>query len=152
MRMTYLTCPSRTSVQLQGWQRVLQEREHLFTWAKQRLQDFAQSHGERVLETPGNPISMAITVDHVLPPGSKESITMLGSMLFNRFASGVRVIGHGKTASVAGVQFQDYGAHCDDSLHEYLTVAAALGTTREDIDGFLAKLDGAIKSLKRRES
>ena len=44
-----------------------------------------------------------------------------------------------------------YGAHCDDYPHDYLTIAAALGTTRRDIDECLSRLGVALAEFRRRQ-
>lgn len=46
-----------------GWKQVLQDREYLFPILQQQLSDLAQQWGERVLFTPDNPISCAMTLD-----------------------------------------------------------------------------------------
>lgn len=45
-----------------GWRSVLAQREALYSYAQQRLQEFAEQHSERVLATPGNPISLALSL------------------------------------------------------------------------------------------
>ena len=47
---------------VQGWQRMLQQREELLLYARQRLAAFAEQHQLRLLHTPGNPISMAVAL------------------------------------------------------------------------------------------
>ena len=105
-----------------------------------------------MLDTPGNPISLVMTMSGVQGNKGSEGVTVVGSMLFNRCASGARVVGRGKSAAVAGYQFQGYGAHCDEYPHDYLTVAAALGTSQADITGFLDKFDQVLHQLKRRHA
>lgn len=46
-----------------GWCAALAAREDLFGYAQQRLGSFAARAGERLLHTPGNPISLALTLD-----------------------------------------------------------------------------------------
>lgn len=137
---------------VQGWARVLQEREELYTYARSALDAFAVQHGERLLNTPDNPISLAITLSGIEIDQHDEDATMVGSMLFSRFASGARVVARLKSASVAGYQFQGYGAHCDAYPHNYLTMAAALGTKKDDIMAFLNKLGAVLTILKRKAS
>ena len=45
-----------------GWRRMLQQREQLHSATARLLRQFAEQHGERVLETPGNPISLALSL------------------------------------------------------------------------------------------
>ncbi|PSC71504.1 O-phosphoseryl-tRNA selenium transferase [Micractinium conductrix] len=198
-----------------GWQRVLTQREALFIHTRRRLADFAAAHGERVLHTPGNPISLALTLDTLQqaeqqvapgeaaaggaaaaregdvaaaastaasaaaqPPsgqpgaagsgsgsgngssgsgsgnGSSSSLrpTFLGSMLFQRCVSGTRVVARGARQTVGGLCFRGYGAHCDAYPCDYLTVAAALGTSEADVDEFLRRLGTALGEFKRRSA
>lgn len=183
-----------------GWQQQLEAREKLYTYAVEKLTAFAEEQGERVLSTPANPISLALTLRSLSPttriqqsdtaadmpssgeistdgngiassisttkiPGTattttstagithnSKHVTFLGSMLFTRFASGARVIARGKTQTVAGIQFQGYGAHCNDYKEDYITVAAAIGTEESEIDEFLTRLRSCMNECRARNS
>lgn len=133
----------------------LQEREKLYLYCHDRLEAFAAAHSCRLLETPDNPISFALTLDSLAESGDETQlrglpITQLGSMLFHRCVSGTRVIGQGVQQEVAGVTFNGYGAHCDQYPHDYLTVAAALGTSQSDVDLFLVRLDTCFKHFRKQ--
>ncbi|KAK9831899.1 hypothetical protein WJX81_006837 [Elliptochloris bilobata] len=134
-----------------GWAAALAAREQLFWYAQEALDAFATRHGERLLRTPGNPISLALTLDtlgsQVPPP-----VAFLGSMLFKRCVSGTRVVARGKAAVVAGHSFVGYGAHCDAYPHDYLTFAAALGTTRADVDAFVRRLEQCFAEFRARRA
>ena len=80
---------------------------------------------------------------------SEQSLSMLGSMLFRRGISGTRVVAQGKVQSIAGHSFQGYGAHYDCYPHTSLTFAAALGTTRQDVDEFLKRLRLCLHEFRR---
>lgn len=69
-----------------------------------------------------------------------ETASVLGALLWQRHVSGVRVVCMGKRQSVGGVPFEGYGSSCDSYGHDYMTAAAALGGTREDVDRFVAKV------------
>lgn len=56
-----------------GWRAVLVQREALYAYAQQRLQQFAAQHGERVLATPGNPISLALSLSSFDAPAGREA-------------------------------------------------------------------------------
>ena len=45
-----------------GWRAKLDAREDAFEYMRERLRATAEAHGERLLETPGNPISMGVTL------------------------------------------------------------------------------------------
>jgi O-phospho-L-seryl-tRNASec:L-selenocysteinyl-tRNA synthase len=140
-----------------GWRRELQQREELQPLVLEALKTCAAEIGERVLVTLNNPISMAMTLDSLessvaTAGGGSGGATFLGSMLFARGASGARVIVPGKQQSVAGIQFQSYGASYDTYPHSYVTVAAAIGSTQKDIDEFLKRLRVCVDEFKRKQA
>ncbi|GLC64731.1 hypothetical protein PLESTF_000201300 [Pleodorina starrii] len=47
----------------QGWRKVLAEREAVVPYLRDRLHEVAVRQGERLLHTPSNPISLALTLD-----------------------------------------------------------------------------------------
>ena len=57
----------------------------LMTYFQDRLQQVAEQHGQRLLRTPNNPISMAITLDNIADPSKS-----VGASLFLRGVSGTR--------------------------------------------------------------
>lgn len=87
--------------------------------------------------------------DGVLRTSSAKPLSMLGAMLFKRGVSGTRVVAQGKVQSIAGHEFQGYGAHHDSYPHTYLTFAAALGTTKQDVDEFLRRLRLCLEEFRR---
>jgi O-phospho-L-seryl-tRNASec:L-selenocysteinyl-tRNA synthase len=62
------------------------------------------------------------------------------------------VLTSGKQQTVGGITFADYGCHISDYPHPYMTAAAALGTTREDVDVFVVRLLRAYKELRDKWS
>ncbi|GFR47964.1 hypothetical protein Agub_g9769, partial [Astrephomene gubernaculifera] len=229
----------------EGWRKVLAQREALVPYMRSRLQELAVRQGERLLYTPANPISMALTLDtlqaaaaaakakteaaaeaaaEVKSPALAEAegpasisesagaeadvatdasgkaergedgaagtaaagakhdgeaaeawgaapmqnaatkpaqsqpprparaaaapadVTFFGSMLFSRFVSGTRVVAPGKTQTVGGVSFHNYGSHTDTPYPStYVTAAAALGMTQADVDELVARLERCFK-------
>jgi O-phospho-L-seryl-tRNASec:L-selenocysteinyl-tRNA synthase len=139
-----------------------------------RLKRVAAEHGERVLETPGNPISIGVTLAGLAGTaegaggdgdgGARDDgdastrasdVSFFGSMLFSRAVSGTRVVAPGKTQVVGGVTFEGFGASHDAYPTPYFTAAAALGTTKRDADAFCERLgkcfaDHARKMRKKR--
>ena len=75
----------------------------------------AGAPGERVLDTPDNPISLAMTLSMLssADAGRDAAVTFLGSMLFARCVSGTRTVPRGKRQEVGGLVFEGYGAHHD---------------------------------------
>lgn len=136
----------------EGWDRVRREREDVFPHLRDRLAACAERNGERVLSTPGNPISLAMTLDTIQPaPGDARQVTLFGSMLFNRCVSGTRVVPRGAKAKEIGPHvFHNYGAHCNAPAHAYLTAAVALGTTVADVDLFIKRLDATMHEYRKK--
>lgn len=146
---------------------MLKDREVLFEYAKERVAQEMEEIGERLIVHPCNPISLAITLDGLQPVSEQtldsKTVTFLGSKLFTRleftilgsvglewfrFVSGTRVVARGKVQSVGGFTFVGYGAHNNGYPHDYLTFAAALGTTKEDIDRFIEKLKSIYAEIR----
>ncbi|KAI4808447.1 hypothetical protein KUCAC02_000506 [Chaenocephalus aceratus] len=66
-----------------------QKRKEIYLLLAQELKSLASAHGERLLHTPHNPISLAMSLDG-LQAESDGAVTQLGSMLFTRQVSGAR--------------------------------------------------------------
>jgi len=77
-------------------------------------------------------------------------ITQLGSMLFTRNISGARVVALGENKEIGGHHFTGFGSHHDQYPFPYLTLAAAIGMTRDDVDTLLKKLDKVIKQWQQK--
>ena len=96
---------------------LLKARKQNYSYLKEQLVKLATKHGERVLATPGNKISMACTLtalnEMVFKPNN-ISATFFGSYLFSRRVSGVRVCADsgGKLTKFAkDCEFLNYGTH-----------------------------------------
>lgn len=131
-----------------GWVAALAQREACFALLRDRLARLAELHGERLLATPHNPVSVAITLSTLRP----DSVGLLGSMLFTRAVSGTRAVPCGRAADVCGVAFAGFGQHHDSYTVPYLTAAAGLGITPHDVDAFCARLAAALAGVRRKES
>ncbi|EDV47913.2 O-phosphoseryl-tRNA(Sec) selenium transferase [Drosophila erecta] len=118
-----------------GFQLLIEQRSENFNYLRENLKKFAELHGEIVLDSKCNSISLAITLASIAGD-QMERITQLGSMLHMRGVSGARVIIPGQKKTIDGHEFVDFGSHCSDLKVPYLTVAAGIGITREEIDKF----------------
>jgi len=94
-------------------------------------------HNEKLMKTPNNPISLAISLNSF----RDGTPTMLGSMLFSRFVSGTRVGVPSTQKLVCGIMFDGYGTHIDSYPCPYLNVACAIGITKMDINTFIDRLE-----------
>ena len=50
---------------------------------------------------------------------------------------------------MSGQKFLNFGAHCDSYPCNYLTAAAAIGMTKNDVDLFITRLDQVLKKSKK---
>ncbi|CAL8385207.1 unnamed protein product [Arctogadus glacialis] len=108
-----------------GYKRLLAERKEMYSFLSQELGSLAAAHGERVLHTPHNPISLAMSLDGLRGDGDSKAVTQLGSMLFTRQVSGARVIPLGKEQTLAGHTFRGFMSHSEAYPVPYLNAAAA---------------------------
>lgn len=130
-----------------GYTALLDRRERVLADLRRRLQEAAAAWGERVLHTPNNPISLAVTLDTFARP------TYLGSMAFSRGVTGPRAVarGGGGAKEMAGARFDGWGAHAADYPHAYMTVAAAVGMTEEEAGTVVDRLGSAVADYRRQE-
>ncbi|KAL3216247.1 hypothetical protein MRX96_006436 [Rhipicephalus microplus] len=68
------------SLGMSGFLRLRDERRAMFKYLQESLSKVAEKHGQRVLKTPNNRISMAMTV----PAADADAVTGVGAMLFTR--------------------------------------------------------------------
>ena len=79
----------------------------------------------------------------------EKGVTYIGSMLFSRCCSGARIVSIGGEKKVQGIPFKSYGAHCDEYLFPYLTIACSIGASKNEIDSFMKRLDKALQEYKK---
>ncbi|XP_055849463.1 O-phosphoseryl-tRNA(Sec) selenium transferase [Episyrphus balteatus] len=108
-----------------------------FEYLHSRMTEFAYKHSESMFLTKGNPISMAMTLNTFR---SLDNLSKLGSMLYTRGISGVRVVTTLDVKSIDDHTFYGWGSHFSKSEVPYITVAAAIGITKSEIDVFMKKL------------
>lgn len=129
-----------------GYMKLVNVRKENFKYLKEKLEILALRHNEKVLVTKRNPISIAMTLKNYKSP------TMIGSMLFTRSISGVRVVVTSEEKTIDGYKFIGWGSHINPDLNSvaYLTAAASIGMERSEIDNFIEKLDKVLLE-KRNE-
>lgn len=80
----------------------------------------------------------------------KTNPTFLGSYLFARRVSGLRVVGESSAKTVSNLEFKNYGSHCEEYPNlPYFTVAAAIGMQTEEINKFMERLYKGVLGLKK---
>uniref|UniRef100_UPI00358EDA67 O-phosphoseryl-tRNA(Sec) selenium transferase-like n=1 Tax=Myxine glutinosa TaxID=7769 RepID=UPI00358EDA67 len=141
---------SLLSLGVSGWRSALQERKEMYNYLKAQLVEIAKKYGERVLHTPHNPVSLALSLSNLERILGTTEVMRLGSMLFTRHVSGARVISRGVESVVGGYKFEGFGAHSSHYPCAYLNAAASIGITRKDVDRFIMCLDHCLSSLTKR--
>ncbi|XP_039677734.1 O-phosphoseryl-tRNA(Sec) selenium transferase isoform X2 [Perca fluviatilis] len=131
-----------------GYKKLLSDRKEMYLFLAQELKSLASAHRERLLHTPHNPISLAMSLDG-LQADSDKAVTQLGSMLFTRQVSGARVIPLGKEQTISGHTFRGFMSHSEAYPCPYLNAASAVGITREDVTLCIKRLDKCLKTLKK---
>lgn len=122
---------------------LLKNRKIMYEKLHDVIVDLASEMGEKVLNVKHNDISMGITLNTLPNP------TEFGSQLFTRCVTGSRVVVPSNEKDVCGIHFKSYGSHIDDYPHTYMTVAAAIGITEEDISTFKRVFLKLIKHNKK---
>ncbi|CAH2299927.1 O-phosphoseryl-tRNA(Sec) selenium transferase [Pelobates cultripes] len=140
------------SLGVKGYQDLLKERKEIFSYLSNELKKLAKRYNERLLETPNNPISLALSL-RSLSDKSEATITQLGSMLFTRQVSGARVVPLGTSQTINGFAFKGFMSHCNNYPCAYLNAASAIGIKKIDVDLFIKRLDKCLKvCVKQKHS
>jgi O-phospho-L-seryl-tRNASec:L-selenocysteinyl-tRNA synthase len=131
-----------------GYMRLVQERKDLFVYLRQKLRNLSTRHNEKIFLTKRNPISIAMTLENF----DRNKVSMIGSMLFTRGVSGCRVISTTDNKSIDGTKLLGWGSHISHSNNiPYITAAAGLGITKNEVDNFIDKLDKVLLKVRNNE-
>ncbi|KAM9661155.1 O-phosphoseryl-tRNA(Sec) selenium transferase isoform 1-T1 [Morphnus guianensis] len=131
-----------------GYKQLLKERKEMFCYLSSELKKLADNHNERLLDTPHNPISLAMSLKN-LDENNDAAVTQLGSMLFTRQVSGARVVPCGSVQTVNNYTFKGFMSHANDYPCAYLNAASAIGIKKQDVDVFLKRLDKCLKTSRK---
>lgn len=120
----------------------LKERISVFNYFQSCIEKLSLEYPIKLLNTPDNDISIGILLENL-----ENNSTMIGSMMFHRLISGARVVdGSRKTqTSICGYEFKSFGSHIDEYA-PYLTVAAAIGMKKDEVDQFIKIFEKILKS------
>ncbi|XP_017781064.1 PREDICTED: O-phosphoseryl-tRNA(Sec) selenium transferase isoform X2 [Nicrophorus vespilloides] len=119
-----------------GYLKLVEERVEKFKLLSEKLREIAAGIGERLLESPQNPISMAMSMSK-LPA---DELRSYGAKLYIRSVSGTRVIDLMEHKIICGQEFKSWGSSTNDYDVPYMTAAAAIGVTDDDIDLFMKRM------------
>nr|XP_006138228.1 O-phosphoseryl-tRNA(Sec) selenium transferase [Pelodiscus sinensis] len=134
-----------------GYRQLLKERKEMFSYLSSQLKKLAEVYNERLLVTPHNPISLAMTLEN-LDKHSDMTVTQLGSMLFTRQVSGARVVPLGASQTVNNYTFKGFMSHTNNYPCAYLNAASAIGMKKQDVDLFLKRLEKCMKNFRKEKS
>lgn len=136
------------SMGISGYRRLLHERIQLRELLVSQLATFCEANQGRLLSSPRNTISLAITISSI--ENSPNQCSYLGSMLFRRNISGCRIVPiNDKVTTIAGYEFMNWGSHYSNFPASYLTVASAIGLSEKEIDIFMTRLDAAKRKFDK---
>lgn len=125
---------------LKGYQQLLAERKTNFEYLKEQLKEICEKNSKiSLIASKDNRISIAVALDM-----SDEETTLIGSKLFKRHVMGARTVPKRAVLNLEGLTFESWGNHTNDAMPGYLTVAAAIGMKREEVDLFIEKLNEAL--------
>ena len=153
-----------------GWLSLLARRTLLFDRLRTSLHDLAARHNERVLRTAdSNDISLALTVTLPLSAAqsSERCLSLLGSMLYRRGVSGMRVWqpnavspfptlpldgwgGHGWGVHMHSASSQSGSGSSGDCVRGYVSMACAIGMEQQEVDAVIQKLDDTMVRWKKK--
>lgn len=114
---------------VKGYEKLRDEQESNRRLLGERLQDLARKHGERVLDV-YNPIAAAVTLT------KKKNVRRVGGHLYNLRVMGPHVF-----------EATDFGVCCPKYEVPYVTMNAAIGCKKEDIEIAVQRLDEALSSI-----
>jgi O-phospho-L-seryl-tRNASec:L-selenocysteinyl-tRNA synthase len=144
------------SMGLNGYKRLLQERNDMLQTFPTQLETVARKYGERLLICPSNTISFGITLDTLARPQNVEEtddhyaksaardISSFGAMLFARCVSGTRVVPTAQKKIMSGEEFMGFGSSTNNYHSSYMTAACAIGVSKIEIDEFFVRLDKTL--------
>lgn len=95
-----------------GYSILLNQRKELFVQLREKIAEFADDHGERLLMTKSNLISVAMTMSRI----PTRSLTAVGSKLFVRGVTGARVC-------VPGAKQVRFCWNAGEALNTYISSA-----------------------------
>eukprot|EP01147_Barroeca_monosierra_P010887 gene10887-2962_t len=132
-----------------GYHLLMVQRKERMQYLRAGLEKIALAYNERLLDVRGNPISCGmslVSIEEKLATAGKD-VTFLGSLLFTRRVSGTRVISPRTQKEVAGIVFKGYGSHINEYPVPYLTCAAAIGLSQDEVDTFLHRLNAVLLKI-----
>ncbi|CAH1405480.1 unnamed protein product [Nezara viridula] len=133
-----------------GYRKMIMERKEMFKYLREEIGKVAAKHGEHLLETRNNPLSVAMTLTSLTAGGDSKRAAMLHTMLFMRDVSGAAIVTGCDHREIGPYTFDTWGTHNTSSQNPYISTACGVGMKKEDVDLFCFRLDLAINKLKNK--
>ncbi len=118
------------SLGIDGYEKLRESQERNRQLLEDGLRKIADSHGERLLDV-FNPIAVAMTLKN-------HDAKKVGGNLYTLRVTGPKVLAE-----------TDYGTCCSKYHSPYITVNAAIGSTKNDILSIINLLDETLRSTKK---
>jgi O-phospho-L-seryl-tRNASec:L-selenocysteinyl-tRNA synthase len=113
---------------------LIKDRKEKYTKLKSVMTDVANLYGEKIIDTPNNKISLAMSLTNICKDKSYKAITYLGSLFYSRQISGIKILAANEPFMLNGYKFKNYGTHCDNySTLPYCAFAAGIGITEFEV-------------------
>ncbi|MBS7288900.1 MAG: O-phosphoseryl-tRNA(Sec) selenium transferase, partial [Candidatus Freyarchaeota archaeon] len=116
---------------VRGYERLRDEQEENRRMLEKLMREVAERHGERLLEV-FNPIACAMTLTGRDP-------AEVGAALYNLRVNGPRALGP-----------EDWGVCCRRYKTAYLTMSAAIGASRLDVERAAERLEQALRQVEKK--
>lgn len=131
-----------------GLLELLRTRKRNFELLKNELGLLAVELDEKVVQNSRNKISIAFTIGNI-----KSKAKDFGAWLFNCGVMGARVVTRDdKPKSIGDTKLKNFGGHTDSNYEgfPYITIAAAIGGTEEEIKDFIKVFRKTYKDMLKR--
>ncbi|MBD3214938.1 MAG: O-phosphoseryl-tRNA(Sec) selenium transferase [Candidatus Lokiarchaeota archaeon] len=125
---------SMLSLGLQGYKELIQNQQENRNYLEERLSSFAKEINEQIMDI-FNPVAVAMTLNTL----KKNQLYALGGALYNLRVTGPRVYDPNQ---------KEFGTCVNGYSTPYIVMNAAIGSTREDIDKAVARLEKAYQQIK----
>ncbi|XP_003742099.1 O-phosphoseryl-tRNA(Sec) selenium transferase [Galendromus occidentalis] len=134
------------TVGIKGYREICKQRKGTFYYLGEELEKLAEAHNQMVLKIASNDISIGLTLNGF---EGIDDVSSIGSMLFTRFVFGTRTVNPEAVKDIEGYHFVGWGSHHSEYPHSYLTAAVGVGTTLQDVDTFISKLEHILSRTKK---
>ncbi|KAJ8382081.1 hypothetical protein SKAU_G00028590 [Synaphobranchus kaupii] len=132
-----------------GYRKLLRERKEMYGHLAQELRRLAEAHGEKLLNTPHNPISLGHISGQPPGPIATEQSRSWAPCCSPDKCREPGSCHWGTSRCVSGHTFKGFMSHSEAYPCPYLNAASAVGITRDDVTLCVKRLDKCLKSLRK---